>query len=93
MYARVMEPYTKYWEAILECLSNLIPQQSHVLLEGFWPTSIWKINHVKFFSPFVPILNDMEDLVILPYCWPKNMKPSLSTLYLLREYLFVIIIN
>ncbi len=39
-----MKPYIEYWEGILECLSKLIPQQSLVLLEGFWPTSNWKVD-------------------------------------------------
>ncbi len=48
------------------------------MLEGFWPISNW-VNHVRFSIPSVPIFDDMEDPVILPYCGPKNMKPSLST--------------
>jgi len=79
MYARVMKPYIEYQEGILECLSKPILQQSPILLEGFWPIRNWKVNHVRLSIPFVPILDDMEDLVIPPYCGPKNMKPSLNT--------------
>jgi len=61
----------------LECLSKPISQQSPILLEGFWPTNNWKVNHVKFCIPSVPIFDDMEDSTIPPYCGPKNMKPSL----------------
>jgi hypothetical protein len=56
-----------------------IPLQNPILLKGFWPTSNWKINHVRFSIPFVPIFDDIENPVILPYCGPKNMKVSLST--------------
>ncbi len=79
MYARVMKPYIEYWEGILKSLSKPILQQSLVLLKGFWPTNNWKVNHVKFSIPSVPILDDMEDLVIPSYYGPKNMKSSLST--------------
>jgi len=79
MYARVMKPYVEYWEGILKCLLKPIPQQSFTLLEGFWLTSNWKFDHVRFFIPFVPIFDDMEDLVIPLYYGPKNMKLSLST--------------
>jgi hypothetical protein len=74
MYARVMKPYVEYWEGILKCLLKPIPQQSLTLLEGFWLTSNWKVDHVRFFIPFVPIFDDMEDLVIPLYYGPKNMK-------------------
>jgi len=59
-------------------LSKPISQQSFILLEGFWPTNNWKVNHVRFSIPSVPIFDDMEDPTIPPYCGPKNMKPSLS---------------
>jgi len=38
-YSRVMGPYVKYWENILELLSGPIPQYNFILLEGFWPSS------------------------------------------------------
>jgi hypothetical protein len=79
MYARVMKPYVEYWEGILKCLLKPIPQQSLILLKGFWLISNWKVNHVRFFIPSIPIFDDMEDLVIPLYYGPKNMKPSLST--------------
>jgi len=34
---------------------------------------------VRFFLPFIPIFDDMEDPFIFPYCGCKNMKPYLST--------------
>jgi hypothetical protein len=74
-----MKQCIEYWECILKCLSKPIPQQSPILLEGFWSTSNWKVNHVRFSIPYVPILDDMEDLVILSYYGPKSMKLSLST--------------
>ncbi len=33
---------------------------------------------MKFSIPSVPIFDDMEDPTMLPYCGPKNMKPSLN---------------
>jgi hypothetical protein len=35
-YANIMKLYIDYWESILEMLTNLLPQQSPMLLEGFW---------------------------------------------------------
>ncbi len=34
---------------------------------------------MRFSIPYVPIFDDMEDPIILPYSGPKNMKLSLST--------------
>jgi hypothetical protein len=61
----------------LECLSKPISQQSFILLKGFWSINNWKVNHVRFSIPSVPIFVDMEDPTIPPYFSPKNMKPSL----------------
>jgi hypothetical protein len=30
LYSKVMGPYVKYWETILELLSGVIPQQSSI---------------------------------------------------------------
>jgi len=79
MYVGVMKPYINYWEGILKCLSKPIPQQSLVLLEGFWLISNWKVNHVRFSIPSIPIFDNMEDPIIPLYCGSKNMKSSLNT--------------
>ncbi len=52
--------------------------KSH-LLEGFWPSSNLKVNHLQFSLPIPPILVNQEDPIIPLYCGIKNMKPSLST--------------
>jgi len=60
-------------------VSKPISLQSLVLSKGFWLTSNWKINHVRFFIPSIPIFDDIENPIILPYCGPKNMKMSSNT--------------
>jgi len=35
---------------------------------------------VRFFIPSILIFDDIESLVIPPYCGPKNMKSSLNTI-------------
>jgi len=79
MYVKIMKPYIEYWKGILKCLSKPIPLQSLVFSKGFWLTSNWKVNHVRFLIPSIPIFDDIKNLVILPYCGPKNMKMSLNT--------------
>jgi hypothetical protein len=54
-----------------------IPQQSFVLLEGFWPSSNWRPNYERA-SILIVVDVDLEDLVIPPYCGPRSMCPSLS---------------
>jgi hypothetical protein len=76
-YTRVMGPYVKYWESILELLSKPIPQQSYVLLEGFWLSSNWRANY-EHTSIRIIVDVDLEDLVILPYYGPRSLRPSLS---------------
>ncbi len=75
--ARVMGPYVKYWESILELLSKPIPRQSFVLLEGFWPSSNWRANY-EHASIRIIVDVDLEDLVILPYYGPRILRPSLN---------------
>jgi hypothetical protein len=50
------------------------------LLEGFGPTTNWKVNHVRFLIPSTPIFDAIEDLIIPLYCGPKNMKLSLNAI-------------
>jgi hypothetical protein len=76
-YVRVMGPYAKYWESILELLSRLTPRQSFVLLEGLWPSSNWRTNY-ECTSIHIIVDVDLEDLVILPYYGPRSLRPSLS---------------
>ncbi len=48
-------------------------------MEGFWPSSNWRANYES--ASICTIVDvDLEGLVILPYCGPKNMCPSLSTI-------------
>jgi hypothetical protein len=77
-YANMMKPYINYWEAILEMLANLFPQQSPMLLEGFWPTNKWTVNHLQFAEPSSTILMDKEDIMLQPFYGPKNMKPTMK---------------
>jgi len=78
LYSRVMGPYVKYWESILELLSRHIPHQSSILLEGFWLSNNWKINY-ECASIRTVVDVDPKDLVILPYYEPKSLHLSLST--------------
>jgi hypothetical protein len=71
-YATKLGPYVAYWENILELLSNPLPTQNSTLLEGFWPSSNWRCNHMQSAIPPIVDVNP-EDLVIVPYCGPKNM--------------------
>jgi hypothetical protein len=53
-----------------------------MLLEGFWPTNNWKVNHPQFAEPSSPVLVDREDTILKPFCGLKNMKPTFKmTLY------------
>jgi hypothetical protein len=61
----------------LELLSKPIPQQSFVLLEGFWPSNNWRVNYEQT-SIHIIVDVDHEDLVILPYYGPRSLCPSLN---------------
>ncbi len=63
----------------MELSSKPIPLQSYVLLEDFWPFNNWRTNYEHGSIPIVVDV-DPEDPIILPYCDPKNMHPSLSTI-------------
>jgi hypothetical protein len=72
LYSRVMGPYVKYWESILELLSRPISWQSFVLLEGFWPSTNWRANYECASIPTV-INVYLEDRIIPPYCGPRKL--------------------
>jgi hypothetical protein len=76
-YSKVMGPYVKCWESILELLSRPIPQQSFIMLEGFWPSRNWRANY-EHTSILTVVDVDLEDLVIPPYYGLKSMRPSLN---------------
>jgi hypothetical protein len=76
-YSKVMGPYVKYWESILELLLKPIPWQSIILLEDFWPSNNWRVNY-EHASILTIIDFDPEDLFILPYFGISSMRPSLS---------------
>jgi hypothetical protein len=78
-YTNIMKPYIDYQEVILKMLANPLPQQSPVLLESFWPTSNWRVNHSQFIEPSSPIFTDKENIVLEPFYGPKNMKPTMKT--------------
>jgi hypothetical protein len=70
--------YVVYWENILELLPNPLPIQNPTLLEGFWLSSNWRSNHVQGAIP--PIVDvDFKDPIIISYCGPINIRPSLKT--------------
>ncbi len=73
-----MKPYIDYWEAILEMLANPFPQQSPMLLEGFWPTNNWRVNHLQFAEPKLTILANKENIMLQPFYGSKNMKPIMK---------------
>jgi hypothetical protein len=72
LHVKVMDLYMKYWESILELLSRFIPQQSFILLEGFWLSSNWKINYERA-SIHTIVDVDPKDLVILPYYGHRSL--------------------
>jgi len=74
---KVMDLYVKYWESILELLSRFIPQQSSILLEGFWPFSNWKTNY-EHASICTIVDVEPKDLVIRPYYGPRSLCPFLN---------------
>jgi hypothetical protein len=46
-------------------------------LEGFWPSSNWKVNYEQASIPTI-IDVDLKDLVLLPYCGRRSMQLFLS---------------
>jgi hypothetical protein len=63
----------------LELLSQPIPWQSFVLLEGFWPSNNYKASYERASIPTVVDV-DPENPVILLYYGPRSMCPSLNTI-------------
>jgi hypothetical protein len=74
LYSRIISPYVKYWENILELLLRPIPWKSFVLLESFWPSSNWRANYEHASIPTVVDV-DLEDPIIPPYCALKKHAP------------------
>jgi hypothetical protein len=56
---------------ISKYLARDLLRQSPVLLEGFWPSSNWRANHVQASIPTC-VDDDPENLVVPPHCGPKN---------------------
>jgi hypothetical protein len=71
IYVRAMGPYVNYWENILGLLARVLLRQSLVLLEGFWPSSNWRANHIRASVP-TGVDDNLEDLVVPPHCGLKN---------------------
>ncbi len=59
-------------------LSKSLPFQSSTLLEGFWPLGNWRSNYARASLPTRMEVDDVEYLIMHPYCGPKNLKPSLA---------------
>jgi hypothetical protein len=70
-----MKLYVEYWEDVLLHLSRLLPPPSTTLLEGFWPSSNWRSNYATTSLSNVMDIVDLEDLIQVPYCGLKNMRP------------------
>lgn len=76
-YVKKLGPYVHCWENIFELLSNPLPTQSSMFLEGFQPSSNWRFNYLQ--SSILAIIDiDHEGLVIIPYYGAKNMRLSLK---------------
>jgi hypothetical protein len=72
-YAMKMSMYVDYWEDILLHLSKPLLVQGCTFLEGFWPSSNWKLNYAKVELPSTTLIVP-KGPVIHPYCGPKNLK-------------------
>jgi hypothetical protein len=75
IYLMKMNPYVDYWEDVLLHLSKPLPAQRFISLEGFWPSSNWKLNYAKVKLLSTKLVVDSKDPIIHPYCGPKNLRP------------------
>ncbi len=62
-YEMKMKPYMEYWDDILLHLSRLLPPQSAIPLEGFWPLNNWRSNYARVLLSIVMDFVDVEDPV------------------------------
>jgi hypothetical protein len=76
-YAMKMNPYVDYWEDILLHLSKPLLAQGCIILEGFWPSSNWKLNYAKVEFPSTTSIIP-KDPIIHPYYGPNNLKSILA---------------
>ncbi len=90
-YSRIMGPYVKYWESILEMILKLIPWQNSILLDGFWPSSNWGVNYGCASIPFVVDV-DLEDPIIPPYCGLRNMCPFFSIVAYMPFHTYLLVV-
>jgi len=67
-----MSLHMDYWEEVLLRLSKPLPIQRSTLLEGFWPSSNWKLNYAKVELLSMMQVVDSEDMANCPYCGPNN---------------------
>jgi hypothetical protein len=72
-----MNLYVDYWEDILLHLSKPLFVQGCTFLENFWPSSNWKLNYAKVEFPSTTLIVP-KDLVIHPYCGPRNLMSILA---------------
>ncbi len=73
-YSMKMSLYVDYWEDILLHLSKPLLTQRSILLEGFWPSSNYKLDYARTKLPSTKLVVDSEDPIIHPYCGPKSLK-------------------
>jgi hypothetical protein len=71
-YSRIMGPYVKYWESILELLTRPIPRQNSILLESFWYSCNWRTYYERASIPIIVDV-DTQNPVIPPYCGLKHV--------------------
>ncbi len=92
-YAMKMNPYVDYQEDILLHLSKPLLGQGCIFLEDFWPFSNWKLNYVKTKLSSIMSVGDSKDLVIRPYCGPKNLKlvPTYTPFRILNNGDFILV--
>jgi len=69
-------------------LASPFPQRSLVLLEGFWPTKNWMVNHSQLVEPSSLVSTNKENTMLEPLCGPKNMKPTMKDNFLHTLYRF-----
>jgi hypothetical protein len=73
MYARVMKPSIHWISRVyFRMLVKTNSSTKSRIIRGLLATSNWKVNHVRFSIPSIPILHDMEYLVIPLYCGLKT---------------------
>lgn len=71
IYLRATGSYVNYWGHILGLLARALLHQSPMLLEGFWPSCNWKVNHVHASIP-TSVDGGLEDPIVVLHCGSKT---------------------